>query len=317
MHTDTALPHAVTIVGLGEVGTCFARGLLDCGVRPRVMSRASERSASAAASLGLSLEANARAAVADAEVVLLAVTSESLLDVVRALAPHLKPEALLADLTASSADATRAAAAAVAGGSDSFVDVAVMGAVSLHGIRTPLLAAGPAAPRFAGIMNALGFNVEPWPGSTVGDASDLKLLRSVFTKGLEAVVIESMLAAEALGLRTKLTQLLSDYDRRPLRDHIEMYMRTHPGHAERRLPEMLQAETQILGRGLPSLTTRAAIERYRRTVALQSDRSVATQARNAAQAIAWLLELERLEHENAPLARPGDFSSASPREAGP
>jgi hypothetical protein len=146
------------------------------------MSRASERSAAAAASLGLSLEANARAAVADAEVVLLAVTSESLLDVVRALAPHLKPEALLADLTASSADATRAAAAAVAGGSDSFVDVAVMGAVSLHGIRTPLLAAGPAAPRFAGIMNALGFNVEPWPGSTVGDASDLKLLRSVFTK---------------------------------------------------------------------------------------------------------------------------------------
>ena len=40
-----------------------------------------------------------------------------------------------------------------------------------------------------------------------------------------------MLAAEALGLRQDLVELFRDFDERPLRDHIDMYLRTHPPHA--------------------------------------------------------------------------------------
>jgi 3-hydroxyisobutyrate dehydrogenase-like beta-hydroxyacid dehydrogenase len=98
---------------------------------------------------------------------------------------------------------------------------------------------------FAATMNALGFAVSAREGSAVGDASSLKLLRSLFAKGLDALVVESMLAAEALGLRQDLVELLSDFDQRPMCDHIDMYLRTHPTNAARRLVEMELAEAQL------------------------------------------------------------------------
>ena len=142
-------------------------------------------------------------------------------------------------------------------------------------------------------MNELGFSVTARDGTAVGDASRLKLLRSLFTKGLDALVVESMLAAEAFGLRGDLVELLRDYDERPLRDHIAMYLRTHPPHAARRLVEMELAEAQLAALGLPSLTTRATIERYRRTADLVRDVGLPSGSLDADGGLEWLLAAER------------------------
>lgn len=281
----------VALVGLGEVGGVFARALVDGGVALRIASRPSPRAERAAAGLGLPLAAPA-AAVSGADLVLLTVTGESLVPVARQIAAALAPGALVADLTSASPTEVETAAAALPAGAG-YVDVAIMGAVSLHGARTPLLASGGAAPAFAELMNPLGFNVSARAGSAIGDASRLKLLRSIFAKGLDAVVAEAMLAAEALGLRADLVAQLADFDRSPLRDHIAMYLRTHPAHAARRLVEMEQAEQELVALGLPSLTTRAAIARYRRTADLARDHAPPPVPGDADRAIAWLLDAER------------------------
>lgn len=283
----------VALVGLGEVGGVLARALLRHGVALRLASRPSPRAQQAATALGLPLAADPAAAVSGAGLVLLTVTGESLVPVARAIAPALAPGALVADLTSASPAEVEAAAAALPAGPAAYVDVAIMGAVSLHGIATPLLASGAAAPAFAGMLNPLGFNVSARAGSAIGDASRLKLLRSLFAKGLDAVVAEAMLAAEALGLRAELVAQLEDFDRSPLRDHIAMYLRTHPPHAARRLVEMAQAEQELLALGLPSLTTRAAVARYRRTADLVRDRGLPPAPLDADRAVAWLLEAER------------------------
>ena len=280
-----------TIVGLGEVGCVFARGLLRQMVELRVASLPTPQAESAAAELGLPLFADAAMAVSGADLVLLTVTGESLVTVARAIGPALLPGALVADLTSAAPRDVEAAAQAVP--AEAYVDVAIMGAVSLHGIATPMLASGAAAPAFAQIMNPLGFNVSARVGSVIGDASRLKLLRSIFAKGLDAVVAEAMLAAEALGLRADLTAQLEDFDRSPLRDHIAMYLRTHPVHATRRLVEMEQAEKELVALGLPSLTTRAAIERYRRTADFTRESALPPGPLDADRALAWLLDAER------------------------
>jgi 3-hydroxyisobutyrate dehydrogenase-like beta-hydroxyacid dehydrogenase len=282
---------SVALIGLGEVGTSFASALLEQGVDLKVASRASPRAAASAKKLSISVDEDIPRAVSAADVVLLTITGDGLREVVARIAPVLRDGAILADLTAADPPHVIAAADMLGKNRARFVDVAIMGAVSLHGIRTPLLASGEMATNFATTMNALGFSVSAREGSAVGDASSLKLLRSLFAKGLDALVVESMLAAEALGLRQDLIELLSDFDQRPLRDHIDMYLRTHPPHAGRRLVEMELAEAQLKSCGLKSLTTRATIERYRHTTDLVRQGAEPPPA-DAAAALQWLLAAE-------------------------
>lgn len=286
---------SIAIVGLGEVGTAFAAALLDLEVDLTVASRPSARAVESARRLGIELDTDVARAVAAADIVLLTITGEGLNEVVGRIAPVLGREAILADLTAAAPAQVVAAADILGQGRSRFVDVAIMGAVSLYGVETPLLASGETAVKFAARMNALGFVVSARENSAVGDASRLKLLRSLFAKGLDALVAESMLAAEALGLRQDLVDLLSDFDQRPLRDHIDMYLRTHPQHAARRLVEMELSEAQLKSLRLPSLTTSATIERYRRTVKLAAETSLPPTSMDASAAIRWLLAAE-LKH---------------------
>ena len=288
---------SIALVGLGEVGTSFAGALLDRGVELKVASRASPRAAASAKKLGIDIDEDVARAASAADVVLLTITGDGLRDVVARIAPVLGERAILADLTAADPPQVIAAADMLGANRARFVDVAIMGAVSLHGIRTPLLASGEMATDFAATMNALGFAVSAREGSAVGDASSLKLLRSLFAKGLDALVVESMLAAEALGLREELIELLGDFDQRPLRDHIDMYLRTHPPHAGRRLVEMELAEAQLTSLGLRSLTTRATIDRYRHTTDLLRQENAMPPA-DASAAVQWLLAAERTAADN-------------------
>lgn len=283
---------SVALVGLGEVGTSFAGAMLEQGVDLKVASRPSPRATASAKRLGIEIDEDIARTVSTADVVLLTITGDGLRDVVARIAPVLQERSILADLTAADPPHVIAAADMLGKNRARFVDVAIMGAVSLHGIRTPLLASGELATGFATTMNALGFSVSAREGSAVGDASSLKLLRSLFAKGLDALVVESMLAAEALGLRQDLIALLADFDQRPLRDHIDMYLRTHPPHAGRRLVEMELAEAQLMSLGLKSLTTRATIDRYRHTTDLLREASEGPPA-DAPASLQWLLAAEQ------------------------
>lgn len=283
---------SIAIVGLGEVGTSFASALLERGVELKVASRSSPRATASARRLGIEVDEDVARAASAADIVLLTITGDGLREVVARIAPALGERAILADLTAADPPHVVAAAELLGSNRARFVDVAIMGAVSLHGIRTPLLASGELATEFAAAMNALGFSVSARDGSAVGDASRLKLLRSLFAKGLDALVVEAMLAAEALGLRQELVDLLGDFDQRPLRDHIDMYLRTHPPHAARRLLEMELAEAQLKSLGLMSLTTRATIDRYRYTANLLRPDNGSPPTEGAA-ALQWLLAAER------------------------
>ena len=77
-----------------------------------------------------------------------------------------------------------------------FVDVALVGVVPSHRARDPALASGAAAERFAELFRPLGMPVEV-VGPEPGDAAAIKLLRSVFMKGLAAAAIETLAGGRA------------------------------------------------------------------------------------------------------------------------
>ena len=156
---------SIALVGLGEVGTSFADALLDRGIELKVASRESSRSTASAKKIGIELDHDIARAAGTADIVLLTMTGDGLREVVAKIAPVLREHAILANLTAANPPHVIAAADMLGANRPQFVDVAIMGAVSLHGIRTPLLASGEMATDFAAVMNPLGFSVSAREGS--------------------------------------------------------------------------------------------------------------------------------------------------------
>ena len=144
-----------------------------------------------------------------------------------------------------------------------FADVALMAPVPGNGLATPSLASGPGAENYAGIVGSLGGIVEVI-GERPGDAAARKLLRSVVVKGLAALVIESLQAAEAHGEPDwawgHIVELVASADESFLRRLISGTTR----HVDRRLVEMESARAFLEGLGVDPNMTSATFESLRR-----------------------------------------------------
>ncbi|WP_438811351.1 hypothetical protein, partial [Salmonella enterica] len=75
--------------------------------------------------------------------------------------------------------------------------------------KTPLLCAGIGAEDIRALLASVGAPIKA-VGDRAGDAATLKLLRSIFTKGVEALAVECLVAAEKKDLRHTLYDVLSD-----------------------------------------------------------------------------------------------------------
>jgi 3-hydroxyisobutyrate dehydrogenase len=187
-------PRRACVFGLGEAGSLLAGDLAGAGIEVHGYDPADVGTPN-----GVLRHDDPRGAARDADLVL-AVTAAA--DATTALTQALDviPRwAIYADLATAPAGLERLLAEIAAGAGLGFVDVALMSTVPGSGLRTPALASGPAARAFVATMAPLGMPVED-AGAEPGLAATRKLLRSVVMKGLAALVIESMRAAEAAGL---------------------------------------------------------------------------------------------------------------------
>jgi 3-hydroxyisobutyrate dehydrogenase-like beta-hydroxyacid dehydrogenase len=223
---------AVAVLGLGEAGGRLAADLVaagadvrgydpDPGVEVAGLTRAPDVG-SAVSGTDVVLSVNSAAVAAEAAVAALPALGS----------------AVYADLNTAAPASKRELAAVV----ERFADVALLGPVPTTGLRTPALASGAAAQPFADALGPLGMPVEV-VSDRAGDAATLKLLRSVFMKGLAASVVESLEAAEAADQREWLAGQIAEVIGEPLRDRLVEGSRRH---AVRRAEEM-EAARELLG----------------------------------------------------------------------
>jgi 3-hydroxyisobutyrate dehydrogenase-like beta-hydroxyacid dehydrogenase len=191
----------IGFIGFGEVGQTFSRGLL---ANPAVRigawdillaSSAGDRLHEVARALGVSLAGSAGAAIADADLVISAVTADRAEEAAGEAARFLRPGQMFLDVNSASPSTTRRAAAMVESVGAHYIEGAVMAAVLKPGIRVPILAGGPKAQAAAELLNSLGMNLTP-VATRHGVASAMKLCRSIVIKGLEALIIECSAAAD-------------------------------------------------------------------------------------------------------------------------
>lgn len=238
---DSARPPVVALLGLGEAGSRLAGDLVTAGADVRGYDP------DPSAGAGLTTRTpDPQAAVAGSDVVLAVNAASVALEVARSALPSLPRGAVYADLNTAAPELKREVARLVAAAGGLFVDVALLGPVPARGLRTPALASGPGAGAFADRLGPLGMPVEVISAEP-GDAAALKLLRSVFMKGLAAAAIESLEAAEAAGHRAWLENEIAEVIGRPL---LERLLTGSRRHAARRTDEMEAARELLLGLGV-------------------------------------------------------------------
>lgn len=215
----------VAVLGLGEAGGRLAADLVAAGAVVRGFDPVV-----AAAPAGVERTDDPREAVAGAELVLSLASASAARSALHGAKPGLRADAVYADLNTGSPELKRELAALVGG----FVDVALLGPVPVRGIGTPTLASGPAAEAFAALVGPFGMPVTVI-SAVPGDAAAMKLLRSVFMKGIAAAAIESLAAAEAIGQSEWLERQLGEVIGSGLLDRFVAGSRRH---AARRVEEM-------------------------------------------------------------------------------
>jgi 3-hydroxyisobutyrate dehydrogenase-like beta-hydroxyacid dehydrogenase len=231
----------VTLLGLGEAGRRLAADLAAAGVEVRGYDPGPAEDP-----MGATRFPDAETAISGCDVVLSVNSARAALDSARAALPALCEGVVYADLNTAPPALKREVAAAVGEGGARFADVALLGPVPARGLHTPALASGNGARAFADVLEPLGMPVEV-VSERPGDAAALKLLRSVFMKGLAASAIESLEAAEAAGQREWLERQLADVIGRPLLDRLLEGSRRH---AARRVDEMEAARDLLVELGI-------------------------------------------------------------------
>jgi 3-hydroxyisobutyrate dehydrogenase-like beta-hydroxyacid dehydrogenase len=124
---------------------------------------------------------------------------------------------------------------------------------------------GPGARVLADHLGRLGAPVDVLAGP-VGTAARRKLLRSVFMKGLAAVVLESLEAGAAAGCEDWMRAQIEDELAHAGPALVERLVEGSRAHAARRVEEMQAAIDEITELGAPTHVCRAAqtwLERLR------------------------------------------------------
>ena len=250
-------------MGFGEAGYHIAQGLSRNGLAEMVAySRSGAKAAAGdplrgrAAEAGVELVKSPRELCRRADVILAVTPGKNALAALRAARRHLRPGQIYADLSAASVRSMEEAAGLLEEGA-AFVDASIMGPVPVEGVKVLLLASGSQAGRFRELLAPYGMNIQVVEGGA-GAASAMKLLRAVFMKGVTALLLETMEAAQRRGIRAAVeAELIRWMDSMPFAQVIKRFVGSTAVHAERRAHEMKDTLELLNSLGSSTRMTRA------------------------------------------------------------
>ena len=244
----------LAFIGFGEAARAFTDSLATGGGDLQVVAaydvKDTPEMAEAMQARGLRRAETAQAAVEGADWIVSAVTADRSLAAVEAAAPHLVQGQILFDINSVSPGRKRETAALVEGAGARYVDMAVMAPVHPRGHATPVLLAGETAAEVARDLETLGFALEV-VGPEPGAATAIKMVRSLFVKGLEAITVEALLAASASGCFDRvLASLSNSYPGLNWPDNAAYNFERTLRHGARRAAEMRESAATLDALGL-------------------------------------------------------------------
>ncbi|MBT7955194.1 MAG: NAD(P)-dependent oxidoreductase [Rhodospirillaceae bacterium] len=254
----------IAFIGFGEAAGLLTDGLAEAGAdvaatfdilinNPDKAIAHKEK----AGSKGVLAAKDAEQAVQAADIIISAVTSKEILIAAKNVAPHLTASQIYMDINSASPDAKQEAAKVIEASGADFVEAAVMDLVPPHGHKVPMLLAGAKAETLAETLSTYGMNVKAI-GSEIGNASSVKMVRSVFMKGFSAILLESLVAAHKLNAADAvLDSLQVTYPQMNWHELAGKSMSRLIQHAKRQSEEMSSVAATLEELGVEPITAKA------------------------------------------------------------
>lgn len=262
-------------IGFGEAAYNMAKGLKGEGVadicaydvalgsegayRETVMQRCAEAGVRAAAS--------SEEVVKNSDAVIIAVPARFTASTAEGLLPFAEEGQLFVDVTTALPDVKERQAQLFAERGAEYVDSAMLGSLVVFGHKVPMLASGKGARRWHDLMTPYGMKIDlVGEGAPAGEASRIKLVRSVFMKGLEALIVETLLFARKCGIEERiLDSVAGSMDKDPFKKLAARMAAADTIHAERRSFEVGESIELMKALGVEPLIALGAKERLARS----------------------------------------------------
>lgn len=194
------------------------------------------------------------------EVVFCLVTADQAGAAAEAAAPHVRPGTLWFDGNSCAPGTKRGAAAVIEAAGGRYVDLAIMAPIRPKLHRTAMLISGQDAEHALAVLGAfdMAANIV---GASIGDASAIKMVRSVMIKGMEALTAECLLAARRAGVEEEVLASLEASDASFAWRQRSLYnLGRMSEHGIRRAAEMREVATTLRELGLPDRMSAAAAD---------------------------------------------------------
>ncbi len=260
------------IIGHGVVGSVFSRLLRNHGARVLSYDRLLDRQETASL-MRKKIEDDGSKACSLAEVlaasdyILSVVTPQSCREVADDVSRSLHGHQVFIDLTSTAPAVKRMIGATVTSSGAKFVEGVILGAVRLF--TSPIiLLGGPTGDSAALVLQQYGLAARFY-SPEIGRASAFKMLRSIFSKGMEAVLVETLVAACRAGLLDEIwEEIRTTLSTGNVEDTLETWIRSHACSAQRRSHEMQEVSQFLEEIGIQPVLPRALGQIFARSLGL-------------------------------------------------
>lgn len=268
-------PERFAFIGFGEAAQAFVKGwrtVADIEVSAYDIKTDMEATRTAKMADYLRHHVNGAETAADAvtgaDVVMSAVTAAASVEAARSAVPALGPGQLYLDINSCAPSKKRQSAEMISATGADYVDMAVMAPVYPAMHKTPLLIGGPGATRVEELLQRLEMKFEI-VSDRVGDASTLKMVRSVMIKGIEALVSECIVAAVREGIDDKiLASLEGSFPGMNWEKRSGYMLERMVRHGRRRAEEMREVAKTMDDLGIEGVMAAATAERQQQVADL-------------------------------------------------
>ena len=147
-----------------------------------------------------------------------------------------------------------------------FLEGVVLGAIGATGIKTSILISGEKGEEIAGFFNNYGFKMKFY-GMEIGKASRFKMVRSIFSKGVENLLIELMVAAKKAEITDEIwCDINSFMQSKPFEEIAKNWVISHVYASKRRYFEMEQVVETVKELGFDPIMSIATTKFFDRSV---------------------------------------------------
>lgn len=223
----------IGFLGFGEVASILSKTIIQGGGEAYTcVEKRSSRTQENAEKVGVNICPDDHELARISDILISAVVPSQAVTVAQAVGKHCK--GVYVDINNVSAYTVKKALGYIE--NRKTVDAAIMGGIKRRGAAVTIISSGNSAPYFAR-LNDYGLRIKVI-STEIGQASTLKMLRSSYTKGVSALLFESLYTAYTLGLEEELLNCLEETECPGFRESALSRITSSIIHGDRKSQEM-------------------------------------------------------------------------------